>query len=211
MEVGCRVWWFTTSTMTLQHHRCSTVPRFPNKPSPPAQIVSRGFAHILNHSIKRCWNTLYIYNMEVGYRVRWFIGGFGPQPWPYRITGAQLFTQFPKKPPPSAQIISIRVSAYPQPQLRKLLKHFFYTYNMDVGCRVRWVIASTMTVQHHSYPTIPYHSYSSVPSIYQKASSCTDISVKGAPISSSTAYNAAETLTLHIYIIWKLDAVSGGL
>ena len=111
----------------------------------------------------------------------------------------------------NAQIISIRVSAYPQPQLRKLLKHFFYTYNMDVGCRVRWVIASTMTVQHHSYPTIPYHSYSSVPSIYQKASSCTDISVKGAPISSSTAYNAAETLTLHIYIIWKLDAVSGGL
>ena len=65
MEVGCRVWWFTTSTMmTLQHHRCSTVPRFPNEPPPPAQIIAKGFAHILNHSIKRCFMEVVFWEFE---------------------------------------------------------------------------------------------------------------------------------------------------
>ncbi len=45
---------------------------------------------------------------------------------------------------------------------------------MDVGCRVRWFSASTMTFQHYSFLTIP--------SKFQKSTStCKDISVRGHP------------------------------
>ena len=45
---------------------------------------------------------------------------------------------------------------------------------MEVGCRVRWFTASTMTLQHQLCSTIP--------SIFQKSTStCTDISVRVHP------------------------------
>ena len=100
--------------------------------------------------------------MEVGYRVRWF------------IACAQPYPQFTKKPPPAQILLALRVHPYPHQQHIMLLNYFIYIYNMEVGCSVRWFIASTMTLQHHRCSTVP--------SISQKATStCTDVCIRVIP------------------------------
>ena len=73
---------------------------------------------------------------------------------------------------------------------------------MELGCRVRWFTASTMTLQHQLYSTIP--------SIFKKSTStCTDISIRVHPYPHPQHIKGAERL--YIYIIWKWDGEWGGL
>jgi hypothetical protein len=71
-----------------------------------------------------------------------------------------------------------------------------YIYNMEVGCRVRWFTASTMTLQHHWCLTVP--------SIFQKSTTiCTDISIRVHPYPYP---QHIKVLKHFIYIIWRWDA-----
>ena len=65
-------------------------------------------------------------------------------------------TRFPEIHPHLHMYYGIRVYPYAHPQHLKVLKHFVYIHNMDVGY-IQWgFAASTMTPQHHTGSAIPH-------------------------------------------------------
>jgi hypothetical protein len=73
---------------------------------------------------------------------------------------------------------------------------------MDVGSSQWWARASTMSLCHH----LIVATLTQITKIWANFAS---VSVKGAPICLSTAYEGAKKLFIHP--IWKWEAISGGL
>ena len=95
-------------------------------------------------------------------------------------------------PPPEQVCYSVRVHPYAHPQLSKC-SNTSYTSNMDVGCSLGPLAASTMTPQRHlaqPYPT------------------CTGVTVRLDPQAQPQHMNV---LKQFIYPIWMWDADSEGL
>ena len=69
-----------------------------------------------------------------------------------------------KKNPPTPQVAyqCNRVHPYAHLLHTKVLKHFLYIYDVDVGCSLRWFGASTMTLHHHLVSSLPQFSKQSI-------------------------------------------------
>jgi hypothetical protein len=69
---------------------------------------------------------------------------------------------------------------------------------MEVGCSERWFIASTMTLPHHRWPTVP--------SISPKVTStCTDVSIRVSPYPQPQRKKGAEILYKYILLTWDAE------
>ncbi len=129
-------------------------------------------------------------------------GGLQPQPWHNNVIWAPPYSDFIKFGPCLLRYKSVRVHPYAHQQHMKLLKHTFYTSNIDVEYSQQGFTASTMTPQCHLCSAL--HQFSKIWPLPAQIYQC-----KGAPICPSRAYKCAKTCYIHL--IWMGDAVSSGL
>ncbi len=131
MDVGCSLWGFEASTMTLQHHSDSAIyPQFPKN-----QHLSLEAYQCKGAPGPTCPSTAYQGAKTPCIQMIWMwdavCGALKPQQRLYNITWTQPYLQFPQIHTHPQRCISARVHPHVYPQHIKVLKHIAYIYN---GC-----------------------------------------------------------------------------
>jgi len=129
-------------------------------------------------------------------------GGLQPQPCHHNVIWDSPYPNFSKFGHHLLRYNSVRVHPYAHPQHMKVLKHFLY---IEYGCGMQSVVAYSLnhdtTMSFGPRLTTIFRNLPPPTQVYQ----CS----KGASICPSTAYEGAQSLSIHP--IWMWDAVSGGL
>ncbi len=127
-------------------------------------------------------------------------GGCQPQPWRNGIIFTPQMTQIPKS---GAYFAGIMIQGCIHMPLRQNINNSstLYMSNMDVGCSLRWISASTMTNWHH------FHSISD-PKVQNLGPTWPMYLYKGAPKCPWGHMSIAQTLWICLAKIW--EAVWGG-
>ena len=117
------------------------------------------------HSILRCQNTLYTSHMDVGSSLKPVVAS---------TLTLQHHTLLYGLPPIKHRRITVRVDPYAH--IHSILRYqkALYTSNMDVGSSLKPVVASTMTLQHHTGSGLPSKPQNPPPT-------CRGVSLEGWP------------------------------
>ena len=108
------------------------------------------------HSILRCQNTLYTSHMDVGSSLKPVVAS---------TLTLQHHTLLYGLPPIKHRRITVRVDPYAH--IHSILRYqkALYTSNMDVGSSLKPVVASTITLQHHTGSGLPPKTPKSTPDL----------------------------------------------
>jgi hypothetical protein len=137
------------------------------------------------HSILRCQNTLYTSHMDVGSSLKPVVASTLTLQR-HILLDTPCFKGLPPKPqnstPDLHRRITVRVDPYAH--IHSILRYqkALYTSNMDVGSSLKPVVASTITLQHHTGSGLPSKPKTPPPTC-REAHPC-----KGGPICPYTAY-----------------------
>jgi hypothetical protein len=122
MDVGCSQWWFTASNMSPQCHLGSAISQLSNICPPPAQVLQCKDAPISPSTAYEGAQTLYISNLDVGFRHWWFTASTMTL-----CNSGSALPQYFKILPPPAQVQQCKNSPYTHPQhMKGIQTHFIY-------------------------------------------------------------------------------------
>ncbi len=98
------------------------------------------------HSISRSLNTLYTYDMDVGYSMKLFVAS-NMTPQHHLLSPTP---QLSKQSPPLTQVLQCKGAPIcPSTAYQGAKTLTLYTYDMDVGCLLKLFVDSNMTPQYN--------------------------------------------------------------